>query len=115
MAGHSVVVLNEEDVPGVKLTNDPIACNNEELKRWLECHGLKKSGKKQELIEKVRLSIGKIKVDPKIDVTVANGTFCFIYLYFLLLFLKLGHSIFHHARFNLSAVLDNHFSKYQIN
>ena len=39
----------------------------EELKRWLECHGLKKSGKKEILVERVRHSIGKIKADPKID------------------------------------------------
>ena len=61
------VVLNEEDVPGVKLTKDPSACTIEELKRWLECHGSKKGGKMNELIERMRLSIGIIKVDPKID------------------------------------------------
>ena len=61
------VVLNEEDVPGAKLTKDSSACTTEELKRWLECHGLKKGGKKDELVERVRLSIGIINVDPKID------------------------------------------------
>ena len=66
MADNSVV-LYEEDVPGAKLTKDPDDCSVEELKRWLQCHGLKKTGKKIELIEIVRLSIGIIKVDPKID------------------------------------------------
>ena len=61
------VVLYEEDVPGAKLTKDLDDCSGEELKRWLQCHGLKKTGKKIELIEIVRLSIGIIKVDPKID------------------------------------------------
>ena len=37
------------------------------LKRWLEYHGLKKSGKKSELINRVNQSIGLIKVDPKVD------------------------------------------------
>ena len=36
------IILNEEDVPGAKLSKDPTAYNMEELKRWLECHGLKK-------------------------------------------------------------------------
>ena len=61
------IILNEEDVPGAKLSKDPTACDMEELKRWLECHGLKKSGKREILVERVRHSIGKIKVDPKID------------------------------------------------
>ena len=46
------IVLNEEDVPGAKLMKDPSACSIEELKRWLEYHGLKKSGKKNELVER---------------------------------------------------------------
>ena len=61
------VVLTEDAVPGAKLRNPPNECSVEQLKRWLECHGLKKSGRKGELIERVTLSIGKIKVDPKVD------------------------------------------------
>ena len=61
------VVLREEDVPGAKLSKDPSECTVEELKRWLNCHGLKKCGRKGELVERVRLASGKVKVDPKID------------------------------------------------
>jgi hypothetical protein len=52
---------------GAKLTKNPSVCTTEELKRWLECHRLKKGGKKNELVERVRLSIGIINVDSKID------------------------------------------------
>ena len=65
MANH--VVLVEDDVPGAKLVKKPGECSVEILKRWLECHGLKKSGKKSELINRVNQSIGLIKVDPKVD------------------------------------------------
>ena len=43
------------------------------IKRWLECHGLKMIGKKQELIDMVRgcLTINK-PVGPKID----DGKWC---------------------------------------
>ena len=47
------IVLNEEDVPGAKLTKDPSTYSIEELKRWLECHGLEKGGKENELVERV--------------------------------------------------------------
>ena len=56
-----------DDVPGAKLTKDPTDCTVEELKRWLECHGLKKGGRKGELFERVTLVLGKIKVDAKVD------------------------------------------------
>ena len=42
MADNSVY---EEDVPGAKLTKDPDDCSVEKLKRWLQCHGLKRLGK----------------------------------------------------------------------
>ena len=42
------------------------------LKRWLECHVMKKSGNKCELIEKVNQCICLIKVDPKED----EGIWC---------------------------------------
>ena len=62
------VVLTEDEVPGAKLTKPPSDCNVLELKRWLECHGEKKSGKKQELVDRVNGCISlKIKVDPKVD------------------------------------------------
>ena len=41
-----MIILEENDVPGSKLTKDPSACTITELQRWLECHGQKKSGRK---------------------------------------------------------------------
>ena len=41
------IVLNEEDVPGASFTKDPEEYSVVNLKRWLECHGLKQTGKKQ--------------------------------------------------------------------
>ena len=38
-------VLNEEDVPGVFFRKDPSEYSVIQLKRWLECHGLKQTGK----------------------------------------------------------------------
>ena len=62
------IVLDEEDVPGAKPTKGSGECTVEELKRWLECHhGLKKIGRKGDLVERVRLTIDKIQVDPKVD------------------------------------------------
>ena len=45
------VKLLETDVPGAQLGE--IGCNNysvTELRRWLECRGMKTTGKKQELV-----------------------------------------------------------------
>ena len=58
----NAVVLYEEDLPGVKLMKDPNDCSVEELKRWSQCHGLKKTGKEVELIDRVRSSNGKVKI-----------------------------------------------------
>ena len=35
------IILNENDVPGAKLTKDLTECNVDELKRWLEFRGQK--------------------------------------------------------------------------
>ena len=61
------IVLNEDDVPGANLFKEPSNCSVEELKQWLHCHGLKRTGGKDELVERVRFNIGIIKVDSKID------------------------------------------------
>ena len=43
-------------------------CSVEELKRLLECHGQKKSGKKHEIVERVKKSLKLIvKVNSKMD------------------------------------------------
>ena len=50
------------------MLKEPEKCVVEELKRWLECHGVKKSGKKAELINRVRDGLKlNLPVDPKID------------------------------------------------
>ena len=60
--------MKEDKVPGAKLLKEPQKCVIEELKRWLECHGLNKSGKKDELINRVRDGLKlNLPVDPKID------------------------------------------------
>ena len=40
------VILVEEDVPGACFSKDPAEYSVVELKRWLECHGVKRTGKK---------------------------------------------------------------------
>ena len=51
--GHGIF-LKESDIPGAKLVKEPPECSVEELKRCLECHGQKNSGKKHELVERVK-------------------------------------------------------------
>ena len=48
------VLPTEEDVPGAVLMKDPSECSVLELKRRLECHGVKVIDKKQELIDRAR-------------------------------------------------------------
>ena len=61
-------MLSEEDVPGAHFSRDPAEYSVLELKRWLECHGEKKSGRKQELIDRTRSCIALKKgIDPKVD------------------------------------------------
>ena len=65
-SNHSI--LKEDEVTGVKLLKEPEKCVVEELKRWLECHGLEKSGKKAKLINRVRDGLKlNLPVDPKIN------------------------------------------------
>ena len=61
-------MLAEGDVPGSHFTKDPAEYSVLELKRWFECHGGKKSGKKRELIDRIRSCIAiKKGIDPKVD------------------------------------------------
>ena len=62
--------LKEKDIPEVKLVKDPSECNLEELKRWLECRGQKKSGKKVKLVERV---LGRLRFNIPLDPKVDNG------------------------------------------
>ena len=68
MDSSNMIILEENDVPGSKLTKDPSACTITELQRWLECHGQKKSGRKADLVLRVKglLSLN-IPIDPKVD------------------------------------------------
>lgn len=47
------IKLDETDVPGAKLGKAPRESSVTELKRWLECHGLKKSGLRDDLVKRV--------------------------------------------------------------
>lgn len=50
-----VVILTENDeVPGSKFTSCPEDYTVHQLKRWLKCRGLKQSGKRQELLTRVK-------------------------------------------------------------
>ena len=64
----NVIQLTEKDIPGAELTKPVESLNVNQLQRWLECHGEKKSGRRDELIKRVRgcLEVGK-SVDPKVD------------------------------------------------
>lgn len=62
------ILLKEEDVPGAKLLKEPHKCIVEELKRWLECRSVKRTGKKDELIRRVTEALNmNLPIDPKVD------------------------------------------------
>ena len=48
-----IVELTEDDIPGARL-DEPGKANMEQLKRWLKCRGLKVSGRRAELVERVQ-------------------------------------------------------------
>ena len=49
-----LTVLTEDDgVPGSKIEQDPENYTVEQLKRWLKCRGLKQSGKRGEIVQRV--------------------------------------------------------------
>ena len=52
---HSLTVLTEEDgVPGSKFEIEPEEYTVDQLKQWLKCRGLKLSGKREDLVQRVR-------------------------------------------------------------
>ena len=64
------VLTDEDDVPGSKFEREPEEYTVEQLKRWLKCRGLKLSGKRDELVKRVRdcVAIGNHHtLDPSID------------------------------------------------
>ena len=44
------IKLEEDDIPGAKLTKPVEQCTANVLKRWLSCRGAKVSGKKEDLV-----------------------------------------------------------------
>ena len=45
MANSALLKLDYLDVPGMSLNKDPEECFVEELRRWLDYHGVKKTSK----------------------------------------------------------------------
>ena len=67
-AEHKHSILKEDEVPCAKLLKESQKCVVEEVKSWLECHGLKISGKNTNLIKRVKDGLKlNLPVDPKID------------------------------------------------
>ena len=48
------VLANDDSVPGSLFEREPQEYTVEQLKRWLKCRGLKLSGKREELVERVK-------------------------------------------------------------
>ena len=64
----NIITLTDEKVPGAKLPNEPEKCSVMQLERWLECRGRKKTGKKFNLVERVRTCmLLNMPIDLKVD------------------------------------------------
>ena len=62
------IFLKGNDRPGAKLVKETSERSAEELRRWLECQWQKESGKKHELVERVKRFLKlNVKVDPEVD------------------------------------------------
>ena len=64
------VLTDEDGDPGSILEREPEEYTVEQLKRWLKCRGLKLSGKRDELVKRVRdceNSGNNHTLDPSID------------------------------------------------
>ncbi|CAC5403327.1 unnamed protein product [Mytilus coruscus] len=67
------IKLTDKDIPGAKIDlNDFESCGNVQLKRWLQCRGVKTSGNKPELIQRCKDVIAGGKAD-QIDFSVDGG------------------------------------------
>ena len=70
-SAQSFTILTEEDgIPGSKFEKEPEEYTVEQLKRWLKCRGLKQSGKRGELLNRVRDCIASgshRNLEPSID------------------------------------------------
>ena len=68
-----LAILTEDDaVPGYRFDKDPDYCTVDQIKRWLKCRGLKQSGKRSELVKRVRDCIfsGNHRI---LDVSIDDG------------------------------------------
>ena len=64
------MISENDEVPGSKFTSCPEDYKVDQLKRWLKCRGSKQSGKRQELIARVKDCIASGNhhlLDPGID------------------------------------------------
>ena len=53
-----LTILTEDDgVPSSKIEQDPQHYTVDQLKRWLKCRGLKQSGKREEIVQRVASSL----------------------------------------------------------
>ena len=70
-SAQSFTILTEDDgIPGSKFEKEPEEYTVEQLKRWLKCRGLKQSGKRGELLNRVRDCIARgshRNFEPSID------------------------------------------------
>ena len=48
------VLIDDDGVPGSVFDKEPKEYTVEQMKRWLKCRGLKLSGKRDELVERVK-------------------------------------------------------------
>ena len=64
----NVVVLSPEDVPGAILKKNVEDATVMELKRWLECRKLNRTGVKADLVERVKAGLrSNLAIDPNVD------------------------------------------------
>ncbi|CAC5369928.1 unnamed protein product [Mytilus coruscus] len=71
--GFMKIKLTDKDIPGAKIDlNDFESYGNVQLKRWLQCRGVKTSGNKPELIQRCKDVIAGEKAD-HIDFNVDGG------------------------------------------
>ncbi|KAL9977584.1 hypothetical protein ACROYT_G015004 [Oculina patagonica] len=70
------IELNENDIPGAKLTKPAEQCTVSVLKRWLSCRGAKVTGKREDLVARVndyiKNGMDKDIVDPDGGVNIAK-------------------------------------------
>ncbi|CAC5378406.1 unnamed protein product [Mytilus coruscus] len=70
------VTLTSDDVPGAKINFDDLDnYGNVQLKRWLECRGLKTGGNKSDLVQRCKDAV-KAGKSEDIDIAIDGGKWC---------------------------------------